>query len=65
MDIQSEKLEIIKMLIATDDSIIIAAVKMFLKLVKKQFGTNIPEQQEEIDFQILEENRRPIRSLKK
>jgi hypothetical protein len=30
---------------------------MFLKLVKKQFGTNYPEQQEEIDFQILEENR--------
>jgi sensor domain CHASE-containing protein len=55
MDIQSEKLEIIKMLIATDDSIIIAAVKMFLKLVKKAVW-NEPEQQEEIDFQILEEN---------
>jgi hypothetical protein len=54
MDIQSEKLEIIKMLTATDDSIIIAAVKMFLKLVKAVW--NYPEQQEEIDFQILEEN---------
>jgi hypothetical protein len=35
MDIQSEKLEIIKMLIATDDSIIIAAVKDVLETSKK------------------------------
>jgi hypothetical protein len=57
MDIQSEKLEIIKMLIATDDSIIIAAVKDVLETSKSSLERIIPEQQEEIDFQILEENR--------
>jgi hypothetical protein len=56
MDIQSEKLEIIKMLIATDDSIIIAAVKDVLETSKSSLERIIPEQ-EEIDFQILEENR--------
>jgi hypothetical protein len=30
---------------------------MFLKLVKSSLERIIPEQQEEIDFQILEENR--------
>jgi hypothetical protein len=46
------------MLIATDDSIIIAAVKDVLETSKKSsLERIIPEQQEEIDFQILEENR--------
>lgn len=58
MDIQSEKLEIIKMLIATDDSQIIAAVKDILEVHKKAVWNELsPEQQEIIDLQILEENR--------
>jgi hypothetical protein len=58
MDIQHEKLEIIKMLIATDDSSSIDAVKNVLETSKKAVWNELsPEQQEEIDFKILEENR--------
>jgi TRAP-type C4-dicarboxylate transport system substrate-binding protein len=58
MDIQSEKLEIIKLLIAVDDNSIIAAVKDILELHKKAVWNELsPEQQEIIDLQILEENR--------
>lgn len=58
MDIQSEKLEIIKLLIATNDSSIIAAVKAILEVHKKAVWNELsPEQQEIIDLQILEENR--------
>ena len=58
MNIQSEKLEIIKMLISTDDSTIIAAVKDVLELHKKAVWNELSsEQQEIIDLQILEENR--------
>jgi hypothetical protein len=58
MDLQYEKLEIIKMLIATDDSSIIGAIKNILETSKKAVWDELsPEQQEEIDFKILEENR--------
>ena len=58
MDIQSEKLEIIKLLIATNDSSIVAAVKAILGAHKKAVWNELsPEQQEIIDLQILEENR--------
>ena len=58
MDIQSEKLEIIKMLIATDDSHIIEEVKNVLIAHRKSVWDELsPEQQEIIDLQILEENR--------
>jgi TRAP-type C4-dicarboxylate transport system substrate-binding protein len=58
MDIHSEKLEIIKMLIATDDSSVIVALKDILELHKKAVWNELsPEQQEIIDLQILEENR--------
>ena len=58
MDIQSEKLEIIKMLIAANDISVIAAVKSILEVPKKAVWNELsPEQQEIIDLQILEENR--------
>jgi hypothetical protein len=58
MDIQSEKLEIIKMLIATDNSSVIEEIKNVFASHKKAVWDELsPEQQEIIDLQILEENR--------
>ncbi|RTY64375.1 hypothetical protein EKM05_01630 [Flavobacterium sp. GSP27] len=58
MDIQSEKLELIKMLLETDDTAIIEAVKNIFKSQKKEVWKNLsPEQQEEIDLEIQEANR--------
>jgi hypothetical protein len=58
MDIQSEKLELIKMLLETDDKTIIEAIKNIFKAQKKDVWKELsPEQQEEIDFEILEANR--------
>lgn len=61
MDIQSEKLELIKMLLETNDKSIIEAVKNILKLEKKEAWEKLtPEQQEEINIVIQKENRGDI-----
>ncbi|MFV8366998.1 hypothetical protein [Flavobacterium sp. XS1P27] len=58
MDIQSDKLELIKMLLETDDTTIIEAIKNIFKSQKKDVWKDLsPEQQEEIDLGILEANR--------
>lgn len=58
MDIQSEKLELIKMLLETDDKTVIEAIKNIFKAQKKDVWKELsPEQQEEIDLEILEANR--------
>ena len=58
MDIQSEKLELIKLLLETDDTSIIIAVKNIFNSQKKDVWKELsPEQQEEIDLEILEANR--------
>lgn len=58
MDIQSEKLELIKMLLETDDKAIIEAIKNIFKAQKKDVWKELsPEQQEEIDLEIQEANR--------
>ena len=58
MDIQSEKLELIKKVLKTDDKAIIEALKSIFKTQKKDVWKELsPEQQEEIDLGILEANR--------
>ncbi|RTZ00775.1 hypothetical protein EKM02_07770 [Flavobacterium sp. RSP49] len=58
MDIQSEKLELIRLLLETDDTAIIEAVKNIFKSQKKEVWKDLsPEQQEEIDLEIQEANR--------
>ena len=58
MDMQSEKLELIKMLLDTDDKTIIDAIKNIFKAQKKDVWKELsPEQQEEIDLEIQEANR--------
>ena len=58
MNIQAEKLELIKMLLETDDKTIIEAIKNIFKSQKKDVWKDLsPEQQEEIDLGILEANR--------
>ena len=58
MDIQSEKLEIIKLLLETNDKNVIEAIKNIFKSQKRVVWNELtPEQQEKIDFKILEENR--------
>lgn len=58
MDIQSEKLELIKLLLETNDKAIIESIKNIFKLEKKDVWKELsPEQQEEIDIEIQEANR--------
>lgn len=58
MDIQSEKLELIKMLLETNDTAIIEAIKNIFKSEKKNVWEELsPEQQEEINLGIQEANR--------
>ncbi|MFV8441104.1 hypothetical protein [Flavobacterium sp. LB2P44] len=58
MDIQTEKLELIKLLLETDDTSIITAVKNIFNSQKKDVWKELsPEQQEEIDLEIQEANR--------
>lgn len=55
---QSDKLELIKMLLDTNDKTIIEAIKNIFKAQKKDVWKELsPEQQEEIDLEILEANR--------
>ncbi|WP_413999515.1 hypothetical protein ACMDB5_02865 [Flavobacterium sp. W1B] len=61
MDIQSEKLELIKMLLETDDKTIIETIKSILKSERKNsFKELSPEQQNEINIVIQKENRGDI-----
>ena len=57
MDIESEKLELIKMLLETNDKSIIKAIKSIFEKNKKVAWEKLsPEQQEEINIEILKEN---------
>ncbi|MFM2369416.1 MAG: hypothetical protein RL619_1722 [Bacteroidota bacterium] len=58
MDIQSEKLELIKLLLETNDKAIIESIKNIFKSEKKDVWKELsPEEQEEIDIGIQEANR--------
>ena len=58
MDIQSEKLKLIKMLLETDDKAIIQAIKNIFKSEKKEAWKQLSaEEQEKIDLKIQEANR--------
>ena len=58
MDIQSEKLELIKLLVETNDKSIIESIKNIFKSEKKDVWKELsPEEQEEIDLGIQEANR--------
>ena len=58
MEIQSDKLELIKLVLETDDKAIIDAIKNIFKAQKKDVWRELsPEEQEEIDLGILEANR--------
>ena len=58
MDIQSEKLKLIKMLLETDDKAIIEAIKTIFKSEKKETWKQLSaEEQEKIDLKIQEANR--------
>ena len=58
MDIQSEKLELIKLLLDTDDKAIIESIRAVFASKKKEVWEELtPEQQEEINITIQKENR--------
>ena len=58
MNLQSEKLELIKMLLETNDKDIIESIKNIFKSEKKNVWKELsPEEQEEIDLGIQEANR--------
>ena len=58
MDIQLEKLELIKLVLETNDKTIVEAIKNIFKSQKKDVWKELsPEQQEEIDLRIQEANR--------
>ena len=58
MDIQSEKLKLIQMLLETDDKAIIEAIKNIFKSEKKEAWKQLSaEEQEKIDLKIQEANR--------
>lgn len=58
MDIESEKLEIIKLLLETNDKNVIEAIKNVFELQNRGVWAELsPEQQEKIDLKIQEENR--------
>jgi predicted CoA-binding protein len=58
MDIQSEKLELIRLLVETQDKAIIDAIKSIFSLQKKEVWTQLSaEEQEKIEIKIHEANR--------
>jgi hypothetical protein len=58
MDIAVAKLDLIKLLLETNDSKIIEAIKNVFESNKKNVWNELStEEQEAIDFKILEENR--------
>ncbi|PRZ26490.1 hypothetical protein [Flavobacterium granuli] len=61
MDLQSEKLELIKMILETNDKVTIETLKSILQSEKKNsFKELSSEQQEEINLVIQKENRGDI-----
>ena len=57
MDIQSEKLELIKLLLETDDKSILEGLKNIFTANKKEVWNHLtPEQQEVINIEIQKEN---------
>jgi hypothetical protein len=58
MDIQSEKLELIKLILEINDKDVIESIKNIFKSEKKDLWKELsPEEQEEIDLGIQQANR--------
>ncbi|MBC5863800.1 hypothetical protein [Flavobacterium turcicum] len=58
MDIQSEKIELIKMLLATTDASLLVAVRNVFEKQQQTVWTELsPEEQEQIEIKIQEDNR--------
>lgn len=58
MDIQSEKIELIKMLLATTDATLLVAVRNVFEKQQQTVWTELsPEEQEQIEIKIQEDNR--------
>lgn len=58
MDIQSEKIELIKMLLATTDASLLIAVRNVFEKQQQTVWTELsPEEQEQIEIKIQEDNR--------
>lgn len=58
MDIQSEKIELIKMLLATTDVSLLVAVRNVFETQQQTVWTELsPEEQEQIEIKIQEDNR--------
>jgi ribosomal protein L7/L12 len=58
MDIQSEKIELIKMLLATTDASLLEAVRNVFETQQQTVWTELsPEEQEQIEIKIQEDNR--------
>lgn len=58
MDIQSEKIELIKMLLATTDASLLVAVRNLFEKQQQTVWTELsPEEQEQIEIKIQEDNR--------
>lgn len=58
MDIQSEKIELIKMLLATTDTSLLVAVRNVFEKQQQTVWTELsPEEQEQIEIKIQEDNR--------
>ncbi|WP_144891399.1 MULTISPECIES: hypothetical protein [Flavobacterium] len=57
MDIQSEKIELIKMLLATTDASLLVAVRNVFEKQQTVWTELSPEEQEQIEIKIQEDNR--------
>ncbi len=58
MDIQSEKIELIKMLLATTDASLLVAVRNIFEKQQQTVWTELSaEEQEQIEIKIQEDNR--------
>lgn len=58
MDIQSEKIELIKMLLATTDASVLVAVRNIFEKQQQTVWTELSaEEQEQIEIKIQEDNR--------
>ncbi|MCF6141767.1 hypothetical protein L1S34_10755 [Flavobacterium sp. K77] len=58
MDIQSEKIELIKMLLATNDVSLLVAIRNVFEIQQQTVWTELSaEEQEQIEIKIQEDNR--------
>ncbi|CAH0334573.1 hypothetical protein FVB9288_00164 [Flavobacterium sp. CECT 9288] len=58
MDIQSEKIELIKMLLATNDAPLLVAIRNVFETQQQTVWTELSaEEQEQIEIKIQEDNR--------